>query len=62
MTTMKSDTGESIMCQRGEAATSQGSPRIARKRQKVEEARKDPTLEASKGASPADTLIWDLTS
>lgn len=57
MTTMKADTGETIMCQWSDEATSQGSPRIARKRQKVEEARKDPTLESSKGASPADSLI-----
>ena len=50
------------MCQWSDEATSQGSPRIARKRQKVEEATKDPTLESSKGAGPADALIWDLTS
>ena len=50
------------MCQWSDEATSQGSPRTARKDQKVEEATKDPTLESSKGAGPADALIWDLTS
>ena len=50
------------MCQWSDEATSQGSLRIARKRQKVEEATKDPALESSKGAGPADTLIGDLTS
>ena len=40
--------------------TCQGTPRSASNHQKLEEARKDSSLEPSEGAGPADTLILDL--